>query len=108
MNPRILDRKVTQSQNHSKQTTLMTGCYSQKDVPNVESTMKDGPYGRVCPITLDTGFLAVNHDDSKWIKPNGTNWEGDIIRYESGDGFHFRFFKFLLTDTIHQYEIHTT
>ena len=50
--------------------------------------MKYGPYGRVCPITLDTGFLAVNNDFSKWKKPGGLDYKGDEITYESGQGFH--------------------
>ena len=79
------------NKNHSKQTTLMTDCYSQKDIPGIESIMKDGPYGRVCPLTLDTGFLAVNNADSKWIKPKGENWKGETIQYESGNGFQIQF-----------------
>ena len=77
--------------NHFKQTTLMTGCYSQEEVPNHKDTMKDGPYGRVCPITLDTGFLAVNHAEEKWLIPNGSDWEGNTIKYNSGKGFHYHF-----------------
>ena len=73
--------------NHSKQTTLMTDCYSQ-NFPGIETIMKDGPYGRVCPLTLDTGFLAVNNYDTKWIKPKGENWKGEIIQYDSGYWFH--------------------
>ena len=65
----------------------MTDCYSQ-NFPGIESIMKDGPYGRVCPLTLDTGFLAVNHDDDKWQKPKGMNWKGELVQYESGYGFH--------------------
>ena len=75
----------------------MTGCYSQEEVPNHTVTMKDGPYGRVCPITLDTGFLAVNHDEDKWLKPNGSDWEGNEIKYNSGKGFHFDFSNFWQT-----------
>ena len=65
----------------------MTDCYSQ-NFTGIESIMKDGPYGRVCPLTLDTGFLAVNNYDSKWVKPKGENWKGEIIQYESGYRFH--------------------
>ena len=78
------------NKNHFKQTTLMTGCYSQ-NFTGIESIMKDGPYGRVCPLNLDTGFLAVNNDDSKWVRPEGENWKGETIQYE-GYGFHIRFF----------------
>ena len=65
----------------------MTDCYSQ-NFTGIEAKMKDGPYGRVCPLTLDTGFLAVNHDDDKWQKPKGMNWKGELVQYESGYGFH--------------------
>ena len=78
--------------NHLKQTTLMTGCYSQ-NFTGIESKMKDGPYGRVCPLTLDTGYLAVNNDDSEWIKRIGKDWKGEEMRYESGYGFHIRVFN---------------
>ena len=65
----------------------MTDCYSQ-NFTGIEAKMKDGPYGRVCPLTLDTGFLAVNNADSEWVKREGENWKGETMQYDSGYEFH--------------------
>ena len=46
-----------------------------------------GPFGRVCPLDLETGFLEVNHNEANWPIPKAVGPDGTLVKMNSGFGF---------------------
>ena len=45
------------------------------------------PYGRVCPLDLETGFISISNADGAWIIPDGEYNDGSIKPLNSGHWF---------------------